>query len=342
MGTIDINLGRYILAPFVVLTTDNIDISSAPSTIGSVTLSSGDRVFLAGQNTATQNGGYVFNGAGNAMTRCLDMASGSVLKSGTIFQVLLGVPRKQIEFRMYATSDEKSDITIGTTAFSVDIVNSGKISYGLITPSSTDSEAAATLCTYTNNVITTGDDNYTVKLPLYSAYQKLVVNNWRNKILKVYPSLAGQIGAGVNNPIYLYPYEIIVFYGVGNTGLGQEWIPHYPLRNITSQVYQSTLSSNAPTGTTQTIDFNIGNVQLLDLSSATGDVTLTLSNPQITCYTLKIKQKASSPVNVVWPATVKWPGSTAPTISTGAAAIDTVSLLWDGTNYLAVFAQNYS
>ena len=33
-----------------------------------------------------------------------------------------------------------------------------------------------------------------------------------------------------------------------------------------------------PVGTTQTIDFDLGNIQTLDLSSATGDVTLTLSN----------------------------------------------------------------
>lgn len=342
MATVDINLGRYILAPFVVLTTDNINISSAPASIGSVTLTSGDRVFLAGQSTSSQNGGYVFNGTGSAMTRCNDMASGAVLKSGTVFQVLLGVPRKQIEFRMYTTSDEKSDITIGTTDFSVDIVNSGKISYGLIIPSSTDTQAAATLCVYTNNLITTGDDNHTVKTPLYSAYQKLVINNFRNKILKVYPSSGGQIGAGVDNPIFIYPYETVVFYGVGNTGLGQEWIPHFPLRSISSQVYQQTILENAPTGATQEIDWNRGNVQMLDLSSASGNVTLTLSNPQITCYTLKIKQHATAARNVVWPATVKWPGGTAPTISTGASAIDTVSLLWDGTNYLSVFAQDYS
>lgn len=53
--------------------TGNVDVSSAPSTIDGVNLTSGDRVLLKNQTTASQNGIYVFNGASSAMTRAADM-----------------------------------------------------------------------------------------------------------------------------------------------------------------------------------------------------------------------------------------------------------------------------
>lgn len=53
--------------------TGNINVSEAPSTIDGVTLTSGDRVLLKNQTTASQNGIYVFNGSASAMTRAADM-----------------------------------------------------------------------------------------------------------------------------------------------------------------------------------------------------------------------------------------------------------------------------
>lgn len=47
----------------------NITISAPGATMDSVSLNTGDRVLLAGQTVATQNGFYVWNGAAVAMTR---------------------------------------------------------------------------------------------------------------------------------------------------------------------------------------------------------------------------------------------------------------------------------
>lgn len=55
-----------------VVATANVNISSAPSSVDSVTLSTGDRVLLTAQSTASQNGIYDFNGAAAAMTRSTD------------------------------------------------------------------------------------------------------------------------------------------------------------------------------------------------------------------------------------------------------------------------------
>ncbi len=104
----------------------------------------------------------------------------------------------------------------------------------------------------------------------------------------------------------------------------------------TGQIGQRTMLVAGPVGTTQTINLNNGNQQVLDLSGASGNVTLTLSNPLPgATYVLKVKQHASSAKNVVWPGTVIWSSGEAPEITTSANAIDIFSLWYDGTNYYA-------
>jgi len=110
------------------------------------------------------------------------------------------------------------------------------------------------------------------------------------------------------------------------------------------QIAGPALTTTTPTGTTATIDWNNGNMQALDLGSATGDVTLTLSNPKASgSYFLKIIQGATAR-DVVLPSTVLTPGGSAPTtldITATNDAVDSLVLAYDGTNYLAQFAQTY-
>lgn len=113
---------------------------------------------------------------------------------------------------------------------------------------------------------------------------------------------------------------------------------------LPGQSYMAQVTTTTPTGTTATINWNNGNNQVLDLSSATGDVTLTLTNPQAgASYILKIIQHATVAKNVVWPVagTVKWPAGAVPTITTGASAVDMVSLYWDGAAYRANWGGDY-
>jgi len=101
----------------------------------------------------------------------------------------------------------------------------------------------------------------------------------------------------------------------------------------------------APTGATQEIDWENGNIQVLDLNdTAAGDVTLTMVNPVAGAkYILKIIQGAQTD-DVVLPANVLFAGGTAPaTINVSIAddAIDTIEMVYDGTNYLATLVQAY-
>ena len=43
-----------------------------------------------------------------------------------------------------------------------------------------------------------------------------------------------------------------------------------------------------------------------------------------------------------WPADVKWPGGTAPTLSTAGSAIDIISFYYDGTDFYGVQSLNFS
>lgn len=90
--------------------------------------------------------------------------------------------------------------------------------------------------------------------------------------------------------------------------------------------------------TAQTIDWSTGSAQL---STLTGNVTYTFSNPVAGgAYLLRIATGAGSFI-ATWPGTVKWPGGSAPTITATASKVDLINFYYDGTNYYGSFSQNY-
>jgi len=98
-----------------------------------------------------------------------------------------------------------------------------------------------------------------------------------------------------------------------------------------------------PTGTTEAISFNTGNVQVIDLGGASGNVTLTLSDPVVgALYTVFIIQGAT-PWDVIWEpaANIKWPGGQKPIVSLTDDAVDKVMLYYDGTNYFGDWDIDY-
>ena len=95
-----------------VATTANISISTAPAAIDGVTLSSDDRVLVKDQSTGSQNGLYVFNGSGSAMTRATDADANSEVTSGMFTFVTEGSVNADSGFVL--TTD--GSITVGTTA----------------------------------------------------------------------------------------------------------------------------------------------------------------------------------------------------------------------------------
>lgn len=111
---------------------------------------------------------------------------------------------------------------------------------------------------------------------------------------------------------------------------------------FSSNVALKQAATLVPAGTTQTVDWNNGSSHAIDLDSASGNVTLTLSNPLAGArYKIKVVQGATAR-NLVWPASVKWAGGVAPIISITDNAIDLVELYYDGSNYLGTYLQNFS
>lgn len=107
------------------------------------------------------------------------------------------------------------------------------------------------------------------------------------------------------------------------------------------QIYSSIPTTHVPTGTTQTINWDGGNGQVIDLESATGDVTLTLNNPKAGgVYFIKIIQGAT-PRNITFPINVIWSDNSTPVITTTDDAVDFVHMKYDGVNYYAEIIQDY-
>jgi hypothetical protein len=96
----------------------------------------------------------------------------------------------------------------------------------------------------------------------------------------------------------------------------------------------------AQTGSGATsIDWTSSSKQRVTL---TGNATLSFVAPiGVTTTTLFIQQDATGGRTITWPAGMKWSTGSAPTLSTGAGAVDMVTLLYDGTNYWSQFTANF-
>jgi len=96
----------------------------------------------------------------------------------------------------------------------------------------------------------------------------------------------------------------------------------------------------ANTSTAYTVDLANGSVQILTL---TGNCTFTF--PTATAgkgFTMLLKQDGTGSRTVTWPSSVKWPASTAPTITSTASKGDKFVFVGDGTYWWGSNAgQNY-
>jgi hypothetical protein len=97
---------------------------------------------------------------------------------------------------------------------------------------------------------------------------------------------------------------------------------------------------NGNSGTAQTINLNTRQKQRTTL---TGNCTFTFTAPPGPGnFLLKVIQDATGSRLATWPASVRWAGGVAPTLTTTATAIDIMSFYYDGTNYYGVGAFNFA
>ena len=108
---------------------------------------------------------------------------------------------------------------------------------------------------------------------------------------------------------------------------------------LTGNYTEGVITAN--TSTAYTIALTSGTLQILTL---TGNCTFTF--PTATAgksFTLLLKQDGTGSRTVTWPAAVKWPGGTAPTITSTASKTDKYIFTADGTYWVGSTAgQNYT
>lgn len=91
---------------------------------------------------------------------------------------------------------------------------------------------------------------------------------------------------------------------------------------------------------TVNIDLELANLYTLTLGH---NVTFTFSNPTAGhFFTIQLTQDGTGSRTVTWPASVEWAAGTAPVITTTAGRTDVISLVYNGSKYVAVLVgQNF-
>lgn len=115
-----------------------------------------------------------------------------------------------------------------------------------------------------------------------------------------------------------------------------------PYTEFRIKTYSETVTANASSGTTETLDLSTANIFDLTLDD---NCTLTFSNPtsatnRATSFTLILRQGGSGSYTVTWPASVDWPSGTAPTLSTAVSSVDMFNFITvdNGTTWLGFIA----
>lgn len=100
-------------------------------------------------------------------------------------------------------------------------------------------------------------------------------------------------------------------------------------------------SSSPAAGDTVTLDLSAGNI--LSVTMPAGNITLALSNALVNQpFIIRITQDSVGSRTVTWFSTIKWPGGSAPVLSTGANKTDVFGFICTSSgNYDGyIIAQN--
>jgi len=111
---------------------------------------------------------------------------------------------------------------------------------------------------------------------------------------------------------------------------------------VNGPVYSKLTTTSTPDGYSQVINLSNGNVQVLNLNSALGNITVTFIGLDAgMSWILKVMQDTGTAINATFPG-VKWAGGSVPTVSTGLGAIDIFSFIFDGVTIYGSAVQNFS
>jgi hypothetical protein len=108
--------GSGLIARAVAVTNISVASPSASTTVwDGITLAAGNRVLLTAQTNPAENGVYVYNGAGVALTRAIDFSAISEIKSGTSIVIAEGTLNRGTIWQI----ETVDPITVGSTAITI-------------------------------------------------------------------------------------------------------------------------------------------------------------------------------------------------------------------------------
>lgn len=108
--------GSGLIARAVAVTNVSIASPSGSTTVwDGITLAAGNRVLLTAQTNPVENGVYVYNGAGVALTRAIDFSAISEIKSGTSIVIAEGTLNRGTIWQI----ETVDPITVGSTAITI-------------------------------------------------------------------------------------------------------------------------------------------------------------------------------------------------------------------------------
>lgn len=109
--------------------------------------------------------------------------------------------------------------------------------------------------------------------------------------------------------------------------------------DITAKRYKLTMPSTITAAATTIIDLSAGNV--FTVSMGVNVTTLSVTNAAVGTYLIKFVQNATGSKEVTFPASWKWAGGVAPSLTNTAYKTDIVTLIYDGTTFYATIVQNF-
>lgn len=113
---------------------------------------------------------------------------------------------------------------------------------------------------------------------------------------------------------------------------------------VTAYTAQQTFTPSALSDGADPIPWNLNTAQIATLTLSSASSTLQNPTNQVAggVYILMVTQDATGSRTLSYGSAYKWPGGTAPTLSTGANAVDILTFISNGTNMHGVASLNFS
>ncbi len=135
--------------------------------------------------------------------------------------------------------------------------------------------------------------------------------------------------------------SVFVLADASSTGTGsvvKQTSPSIITPLILGGLTEDNITSN--TGSSFTVTFDNGSVQFLTLTASCSFTFPTATAGK--SLTLHLKQDGVGGRTATWPASVKWPASTSPTLTSTAGKVDIFTFSANGTSWFgSIFGQNY-